>query len=137
MGIIIITFFVCFIFLNRFCKNKYGYSIMEISPFYREPQDEPTEEDDQLDISISGEKEFRKTIRNELITTIFLSLGLAAIGIVIFFMGNENSGDKLWVGYVLLGIFCSLSLFGIVVSIIRYLKRLNKTKTKNDDLKDK
>ncbi|MHA1435850.1 MAG: hypothetical protein ACTSO7_18580 [Candidatus Heimdallarchaeota archaeon] len=110
---------------------------MEISPFYREPQDEPTEEDDQLDISISGEKEFRKTIRNELITTIFLSLGLAAIGIVIFFMGNENSGDKLWVGYVLLGIFCSLSLFGIVVSIIRYLKRLNKTKTKNDDLKDK
>ncbi|MHA1187652.1 MAG: hypothetical protein ACTSSK_12415 [Candidatus Heimdallarchaeota archaeon] len=132
--ILIIGFFVSLILLNRYCKNKYGFSILEMSPFYQPSDNEPTNEDDKFDKTYIGEKEIKKKARNEFITTIFMSLIIAVIGIVIFFFGNDNPGDKLWVGYTLLGIFCFLSLLGIISSIIRYIKRLNKIKAIDDEL---
>jgi len=132
LGLLIIALIVGFIILNRFCKNKYGYSILETSPYHISPEDEPTEEDDQFDLSILGEKEIRKNLRNELIVNIFISLLFAAIGIITFFLGNENPGSKIWLGYSLLGFFILLSLVMIIVGIIQYRNRLKKVLTNKE-----
>ena len=99
-------------------------------------QDEPTKEDDQLDVSLIGENEFRKNLRNELITNIFFSLISAVIGVVLFFMGNENPGDRIWIGYVLLGFFILLSIALLIVGIIRYRRRLKDSIKINNELSE-
>ena len=132
LSAIVVTFFVGLFLIDKFCRNKYGHSIMEASPFYRPPEQEPTKEDDQIDITLLGKQQFKKNLQKELIIDIFFSMFFLIIGVPIFFMGRINNGSNQWVGYALLGLFSLLTITGVIGSIIRYKKRMKESTRKEE-----
>jgi len=131
-ALFIVLFFVGLFFINRMCQKKYGHGIIEVSPLYKPPVEETTKEDDQTDISLMGEKQFKRYLQRELAITIIFSLIMESIGIVIYFMGISNSTQYKWVGYLIVGFFSLISILGIIIGIILYFRRLKRSKVRND-----
>jgi len=132
LGALVVAFFVGLFLIDKFCRSKYGHSVMEVSPFYRSPEQEPTKEDDQLDIALLGKQRFKKNLQKELIINILISMIFVIIGVLIFFMGRNNNGSNQWAGYALLGLFSLLTTAGVIASIIRYYKRLKESTGKKE-----
>jgi len=128
----IVLFFIGLFSINRICHLKYGHGIIEASPFYRPPAEEPTKEDDQIDVSLLREKHFKKNLQRDLIITIIFSLLFVSIGIVFYFMGLNSSTSYKWVGYLLLGFFTFFSISVLIVGIVRYFKSLKESKVNID-----